>query len=277
MQRRQFIQDLQLLTGVGFISQDTYGNLMSPLYKQQISRFLHQQAEQQALIKKATHELAMDSILAVDKIIAPKELFDKQIENEKLQAAFRAFKQEQLSVWQQELVRYRLELSQFEAQINQLQEETKFYEVKAPVSGTLQGINTRYAGGVLQAGETVGILSPENDLVAECYVPTRDVGLLKPGQQITFQVDAFDYNYFGIVTGNLISVDNDFTVIENKPVFKVRCAFDSTQLHLKNGYTGKLKKGLILQARFVVAHRSLWQLLFDKMDDWLNPAAPLNV
>ena len=46
---------------------------------------------------------------------------------------------------------------------------------------------------------------------------------------------------------------------------------DSQQLHLKNGFKGNLKKGMTLQARFVVARRSLWELLFDKVDDWVNP------
>jgi HlyD family secretion protein len=28
---------------------------------------------------------------------------------------------------------------------------------------------------------------------------------------------------------------------------------------------------MTLQARFSIAERSLWQLLYDKADDWLNP------
>jgi len=31
------------------------------------------------------------------------------------------------------------------------------------------------------------------------------------------------------------------------------------------------KKGMTLQARFIVTKRSLWQLLYDKVDDWANP------
>jgi HlyD family secretion protein len=56
-------------------------------------------------------------------------------------------------------------------------------------------------------------------------------------------------------------------------VFKVRCVLDSNQLHLKIGFTGNIKKGMTVQARFVVTRRSLWQLLFDKIDDWVNPNA----
>jgi hypothetical protein len=77
-----------------------------------------------------------------------------------------------------------------------------------------------------------------------------------------------------VLTGKILRIDNDFTAVDNKPVFKVRCSFDTDQLRLKNGFTGQLKKGLGFQASFMVARRSLWQLLFDKMDDWLNPDAP---
>lgn len=272
-QRSQYIHDLQLLTDMGYISKGTLGNLQSPVYKQQITRFLYQKTEQEASLKKVKNELRMDSILSVDKVIAPKEMYDKTVENEKQQAAYHAFKNEQISMWQQDLAKYRLELSQFEAQQQQLIEEQKRYEIRAPITGVVQGINTRYAGGIIQAGEILCIISPETDLLAECYVPTQDVGLLKSKQPVKFQVEAFDYNYFGILTGKITSIDNDFTLIDNKPVFKVRCLIDSTQLHLKNGFSGQIKKGLTVQARFMVARRSAWQLLFDKIDDWLNPAS----
>jgi HlyD family secretion protein len=129
-------------------------------------------------------------------------------------------------------------------------------------------------GGFINAGETLCIVIPQTDLIGECYVSTRDVGLLKPAHAVRFQIDAFDYNYFGILTGKIMSIDNDFTLIEASPVFKVRCSFDTTQLQLKNGYQGELKKGMTFQARFVVAERTLWQLLFDKLDDWFSPSAP---
>jgi HlyD family secretion protein len=262
---------------MGFLTNGTLGNLRSPVYKQQISRFIYQQVEQKTGLSKASHELDINIQLAADSVIAQKELFDKRLENAKLQAAYAAFKTEQIAVWQQELAKNNLELSQLLAQQKQQQEQTRLYEVKAPVSGIIQNIGTRYIGGTLTAGETLCIISPEVNLLAECYVSTKDAGLLKAGQEVRFQVDAFDYNYFGILTGKVIAIDNDFTVVEGKPVFKVRCLFDTEQMHLKNGYSGRLKKGLTFQSRFVVARRTLWQLLWDKADDWLNPSAPVSV
>lgn len=270
-QRQGFIHDLELL-----LNTENYQKLplQTPLYRQQLSRFLFQLSDQQAAIKKIALEQEINNTLIKDKVIAPKEHFDKEIEAERLNAAFEAFKNEQLANWQNDLQRYRLEVSQLIAQQQQIETDKRNHYLYAPVSGVVQSINTRYAGGFVSAGETLCIISPQSNLIGECYVSTRDVGLLKIGQQARFQIDAFDYNYFGILTGKIISIDNDFTLMDNKPLFKVRCSFDSTQVLLKNGYKGELKKGLTFQARFIVAERTLWQLLFDTMDDWLNPTAP---
>lgn len=270
-QRLGFISDLEKLT-----SNINYESLVlqTPLYRQQLSKFLFQLNDQLAAIKKVNREREINNQLIKDKVIAPKEHFDKEIEAERLQASFNAFKNEQIANWQNDLQRYKLEVSQFTAQRNQIETDKKNHFIYAPVSGIIQNINTRYAGGFISAGETLCIISPQSNLIGECYVSTRDVGLLKLHQPVRFQIDAFDYNYFGILTGKVIAIDNDFTMAENKLVFKVRCSFDSTQLLLKNGYKGELKKGLTFQARFVVAERTLWQLLFDKVDDWLNPTAP---
>ena len=274
-QRQSYIQDLELLTNSLSINYDVFNQLKSPLYRQQISRFIHQMNEQEAKLKKVGRELEINDTLLRGGVISPKDFFDKQIENTQVQAAYNAFKNEQLSLWQQDLSRYKLELSQLTAQEKQLIQEGKLHEIHAPISGIIQGINNKYAGGVVQTGETFCIISPETDLIAECYMPTRDVGLIKLGQTVKYQIDAFDYKYFGILSGKILSIDNDFTVVDNKPIFKVRCTFDSTQLYLKNGYTVKLKKGLTFQARFNITERTLWQLLWDKIDDWLNPTAPI--
>ena len=196
------------------------------------------------------------------------------INYQRLQSSYKAFIQEQLSTWQQELVRYRLELYQYNQLLNTVKNDATYYLVKAPITGIIQGINVRYQGSLLQANEALCSISPEGDMIGECNVPTRDIGLLKVGLPVRYQMEAFDYNYFGVLTGKIIMIDNDFTLINNTPVFKVRCSFDNTQLHLKNGFSSKLKKGLNFQARFIVAQRSLWQLLFDRLDDWLNPNAP---
>ncbi len=273
-QRDQFINDLRTLTQRGIFNNSIINTLQSPVYKQQTSRFILQLSELHAQLKKVKKELYMDSILSIDRTLAPKEMFDKEIEYEKLIANIKALQEQQLASWQSEFVRYQLEKNQFQSANSQLTLDADFYAIRAPINGIIQNFNKYYKGSIVQSGEILGIISPESDIVAECYINTRDIGLIKPNQQATFQIDAFDYNYFGILTGKILSIDNDYTIVDNKPVFKIRCLLDARQLHLKNGFSGVLKKGMTLQARFIVARRSFWQLLFDKIDDWINPSAP---
>lgn len=249
--------------------------IKTPNYRQQFVRFLYQLDELNATIKKTSKELDDSRVLFRDKVISSKELFDKEIEYERLVASLEAFKKSQIATWQGDYLQHKLDKEKLQVQLNQLSIERNRFYVYAPISGVVQNIQSHYPGTYIAAGETLCTISPETTLIGECFVNTRDVGLLKIGQQTQFQIDAFDYNYFGILTGKIISIDNDFTIVDNKPVFKVRCSFDTTQLHLKNGYKGELKKGLSFQARFIVAERTLWQLLFDKIDDWLNPTAPI--
>jgi HlyD family secretion protein len=152
----------------------------------------------------------------------------------------------------------------------------EYHLIRAPVSGTIQGLAGRYSGGQVQAGEPLCYVSPEENIIGECLVSSRDIGLLHAGQPACFQVAAFDYHYFGTLTGRIIHIDNDYTSINNQVFFRLKCSFDSTQLHLKNGFTGRLQKGLEFQAGFIIGRRSIWQLLFDRIDDWLNPNTSLS-
>jgi len=69
----QFINDLQLLTSGRNIDASLISKLSSPLYKEQSFRFAHHKAEQEALLKKANKEEEINSYLAKEKIISPKE------------------------------------------------------------------------------------------------------------------------------------------------------------------------------------------------------------
>lgn len=268
-QRKKFVADLIKLTSAKDFNAV---KIETPLYKEQLNKFIHQLADHQTAIKKVSNELAIFTSLLKDKVIAPKEHFDKEIELERLNNSMSVFTNEQLALWQNDLQKYQLDIEQFDTQKNQINIEQNNYFIHAPVAGVIQNIHSRYPGGFIAAGESLCIISPLSELLGECYLSTKDIGLLQIGQSARFQVDAFDYNYFGILTGKVIAIENDFSIMDNKPAFKVQCRFDNQQLFLKNGFKGHLKKGLSFQARFIVTERTLWQLLFDKVDDWFNPA-----
>jgi membrane fusion protein, peptide pheromone/bacteriocin exporter len=80
-------------------------------------------------------------------------------------------------------------------------QQKQYYEIKAPVSGNIQQVIGKYEGSYIQSGESLGIISPDASIPAECYVSPQDIGLLKPDMPVRFQIDAFNYNEWGLVNG----------------------------------------------------------------------------
>ncbi|QEH42638.1 HlyD family secretion protein [Chitinophaga sp. XS-30] len=265
-QRNAYINDLTRLAAGG-----SGGGLQSALYQQQYSRFVASLNEQQATMRKLESDLNMYRKLYADKVIAEKELRDKEYDYDKSVAMYRSAIQQQRSAWQEELSRYRMESSRLQADAAQLEKQKEWNLIKAPVSGTLHQFSGKYAGGFVQVGELMGIISPDSNLVAECLVSPKDIGYLRAGMPVKFQVDAFNYNEWGVVDGTVEHVDNDFTLVNDQPVFRVRCQFAGTEVRTAGGIKGNIKKGMTLQARFILTKRSLFQLLYDRTDDWINP------
>jgi HlyD family secretion protein len=139
------------------------------------------------------------------------------------------------------------------------------------VTGTIQNLAGVYPGSPVFVNQDLAQISPETNLIAEAYVSPNDVGLLHQGMPVLMQVSAFNYNQWGLLHGEVQEISNDIQMQNDRPVFEIKCRLSQDHLSLKNGYQGKLKKGMSFQACFVVAKRSLWQLLYDKVDDWVNP------
>lgn len=174
--------------------------------------------------------------------------------------------------WQTEINQLQNEYRQLSSQQIEINEQKKQYIVTAPIDGSVQNLTGIQKGAYVFANQKFAEISPDTTLLAFCYIKPSDIGLIRKEQEVRFQVDAFNYNQWGLLKGKVIDISDDIVMLsENQPVFKVRCLLDSDHLTLKNGYKGYLKKGMNFTARFSVTERSLFQLLYDKVDNWLNP------
>jgi len=246
-------------------------HLTTGLYRQSLFDYQQKLIDRQARFLKAKQDYERNKKLYDQKVIAPADFENFQFELDKSKNEIELLRHTQLSQWQQELRKFEEELAYLENQLAQTQKEKENLNIKAPISGTIQNLVGVYPGSTVFAGQELVQISPDTDLLAEVYVSPNDIGLLRPGMEVRMQIGAFNYNQWGLLSGKVKEISNDIQIMDNRPVFEVKCSLEKEYLTLKNGYKGNLKKGMTLQARFVVAQRSLWQLLYDKADDWLNP------
>ncbi|MHB1178246.1 MAG: HlyD family secretion protein [Daejeonella sp.] len=265
----QLLQDInRLLTS----SSLNTPNLQTGQYNASWQQFLQESENMRNAKEQAERTFKRYEKLHQNGAITASEYEKYKFEYDQANSANLLLSKKYRSQWQVEASQYRNELRQLAGQQAELNERKKQYILKAPISGSLQNIAGLQNGAYVFANQRIGEISPDTKLLAFCYIKPSDIGLIRKGQEVRLQVDAFNYNQWGLASGKVLDISDDIIVLNNnQPVFKVKCSLDKNHLQLKNGYKGYLKKGMNFTARFSVAERSLYQLLFDKVDDWVNP------
>ncbi|MEO0340351.1 MAG: HlyD family efflux transporter periplasmic adaptor subunit, partial [Bacteroidota bacterium] len=266
-QNTAFIKDLNDLL-LDSIPPD---RLETPLFQISYFQYQKQLAEYQLKIDQAQRVLNRNQALYDSGVIARADyeefLFQRDVQLKMLEA----FTKQQKKSWEIELLQYQNQIQESQATIRQLQQEKQQYTIKAPISGTVTQFAGLQAGNFISPGQNLAQIAATDSLIVECYVSPGDIGFLYEEMPVNFQIDAFNYNQWGLAQGRIAMISKDVVMMEEQPSFLVRCHLDTQALQLKNGYPGKLKKGMTLTARFQLSQRSLYQLLYDKIDDWLNP------
>ncbi|MBE7175292.1 MAG: HlyD family efflux transporter periplasmic adaptor subunit [Mucilaginibacter polytrichastri] len=247
--------------------------LKSSLYNQQYQLFRQKISEKQAQTEIYKRNFDRYQMLVDARAVSAVEYDKAKLDYVNAKNQLNLAYQEQISQWQADLNGLNAKMRSLNAETGQYTQQKDLYTIRAPMSGTVQGFSGVEPGGFVAANERIAEISPDAGLVAEMYVSPKDIGLLRVGTLTRFQVDAYNYNEWGMATGKIISISTDSYTQDEQPFFKVRCRLDQKSLQLKNGVRGNLKKGMTVQARFFIARRTLFQLLYDKTDDWLNPNA----
>ncbi|MTI86546.1 MAG: HlyD family efflux transporter periplasmic adaptor subunit [Balneolaceae bacterium] len=188
-------------------------------------------------------------------LVSQKDLEQSRFKLESEERRIELLQKSKLNVWQQQLDKYEHDLKSLQTSFVQLNKEKEKRYIYAPIDGVIQNVAGISEKSTIYANEQIAEISPNTALIAELYVSTRDVGLLKEGMLARFQVDAFDYNQWGTLEASILEISNDVTFIQDQPVFLVRCKLERDFLKLANGYKGNLKKGMTLQGRFIVTKR----------------------
>lgn len=246
-------------------------NLETAKYRSSLLEFKQQARNNIQQIRIAQIKYNRDKQLYDRGVISEENFEETSFALENAQNDFQLLFEQQRNQWQADETTYQDELEQLNSDREQISKEQERHVITAPISGTIQNMQGIYEGSSVAANQALAEISPDTSLIVECYVPPKDIGLLREGMEARFQVTAYDYNQWGLLTGTIVEISGDVMMMNDQPVFKVRASLDQTWLELQNGYRGNLKKGMSLLARFKVTERSLFQLLYDNLDDWLNP------
>ncbi len=222
-------------------------------------------------VAKARADLDRAVRLSEEGVMAHRELDDARFAADRSEIEATAFTEQTLAGWQSRLREERSALAALASEERRLIEERALAVVRAPVSGTIQGLTGLAEGSYVMAGQVLGHVSPDDSPVVEVFVMSRDIASVRAGQSVRMQVDAFPYAHWGLLAGTVSSVADDAVTDGRQAAFKVVVRPAALELRLPDGKSGVIRKGMALTARFVVARRSLAMLLYQDATGRLDP------
>lgn len=246
-------------------------NLKTAAAREDFYKFQSQKEELQSKVSQAQINYNRSKTLFDKGIIATaeyeKQLYELRFANQ----ALRSFISQQKASWETQKRELEERLKNIQGSISKIKIEENNYVVVAPISGTIESFSGLQVGSFINASQPIATISATDRLIVESTISPNDIGLIKKNQAVKFQIDAFNYNQWGLLEGKVIDIDRNITIQGEQAFFKVRSIMNTTEMRLDSGYKTKVSKGMTLTTRYTIARRSLYDLLFDKMDDWLNP------
>ena len=101
------------------------------------------------------------------------------------------------------------QLAQLSNQISEANLTLTYQTLVSPANGIVFDLQPASAGFVVTGDDPVLKIVPTDMLVARAYVTNRDIGFLRIGQSVKVRVDAYPYNEFGELVGQISSIGSD--------------------------------------------------------------------
>jgi len=266
---QQHIHDLHFLA-----KGEKPGLFQSDMRRQECLSFQKQKNEYETNLNQATKEYERNKSLFEKEVISEVEFDHFYFEYTKAKDQLASLTDNQISKWQTDLNSYTNMCHEMTSNLKLEEKERDLYVVTSPVSGTIEQFRGIYKGSNIQAGAPLAIISPDSTLFIEIYVSPRNIGYIKKGMMVTLKVGSFNYNEWGAINGQVMDISSDFFAdhASGGAYYKVKCSMEQDFLMHKRGMRGNLKKGMTVSAHFMIARRSLFDLIYQKMDDWVNPS-----
>lgn len=164
---------------------------------------------------------------------------------------------EKLASYQQELVKYR--------------EALKRTVVKAPLSGYVQQLVYHTKGGVVETAKPIMNIVPENyKLEAQVMILNKDIGFVRPEQDVEIKIDSFPFTKYGTLKGKVRNISGDAVQDEKLGlVFNARLTLSDNKIKA-DGKIIRLKPGMSVTAEIKTGKRRVIEYLLSPVMKYLN-------
>ncbi|MEM9282611.1 MAG: HlyD family type I secretion periplasmic adaptor subunit [Verrucomicrobiota bacterium] len=160
--------------------------------------------------------------------------------------------------------------NEIKAQLEELKEVLQGREdrvrrthVKAPSAGTVNKLYINTIGGVVQPGEPIVDIVPNDDtLLVEAKVRPSDIAFLRPGQEATLKFSAYDFSIYGGLKGIVehISADTIEDEVDKQHYYMIKVR-NAVGKMLKDGEELPIIPGMVAEVDVLTGQRTVLEYL----------------
>lgn len=169
---------------------------------------------------------------------------------------------------------YAINKKELEIKIEKLNKQVESAIVKATKSGMVNMNYELVEGNVLSSGLEVMTIIPAEDtkFKVNIYINNGDIGKLKEGMDVKFNIYALPNRDYGYVTGTITKISKDLKVDRENTAgyYLAEASINSTVLYDEKGQEIALKPGMACQAQMITENKSILQYVLEKIDLWIN-------
>ncbi len=157
------------------------------------------------------------------------------------------------------------ELATLRQNLKASQDQLNRTVLTSPMHGVVNALSVTTIGGVVRPGEEIMQIIPMDDeLFVEARVRPEDIANIRPGQEATVKLSAYDYTIYGTLKGrvDVISADTfkDERRPESEPHYKVTVRVDLNDLSDRQAAM-EIRPGMQAQAELHTGEKTVLQYL----------------
>ncbi len=137
-------------------------------------------------------------------------------------------------------------------------------QIVAPTGGVVTRLDVHTVGAVVHSGQLVAAIAPAGaPLVIEAHVLNKDVAFVRPGLPVKIKLDAFPYQDYGTLDGDVLDISPDAQGDEEQnSYYKVTVGLHQTAMQAGDKRI-PLRPGLSATAEIVVERKSVLALFLE--------------
>jgi HlyD family secretion protein len=173
----------------------------------------------------------------------------------------------QLKELQLQITSLSTEIAQTKNQVKSLQFQLQQRTLRAPSNGVITEMPIERDRAYVQAGQLVAQIAPQDaKLILRAQMPSDQSGFLRVGLPVKVKFDAYPFQDYGIVSGQVISVSPDSKILETPQgkveVFELDIALDKNYISTANKQID-LTAGQTASADVIIRQRRIIDFIID--------------